>query len=318
MNAVLEQYANVIALMEQPWALSERWASKGAELLRRLGTVAYAENRVAFYAPGGEFDQAQARNHERFAGLPGRPHAFGETPEGNLLNASGVRLTDGGTAVWPVHGVFGKRLSSFGMSERGVSCESLEDCAHALSQQDRVRAVVAGVHSPGGSVLGMDLAAEALYELRQTKPVYAVADELMASAAYYWGAQADAIYTPKTGNVGSIGVYTYRVDRTRANEAEGLDVRIIKAGAHKADGHPDTPVTDAEIARIQADVDTYYEMFKAAVQRGRGIGAEAVAKLADGTVAIGQEAVDRGFIDAVAGIKEVVAMVDRRAKQFSF
>ena len=69
-----------------------------------------------------------------------------------------------------------------------------------------IGAIVLNIDSPGGSVYGVEELADKIYKARGTKPVYAVANSLAASAAYWIGSAASQLYVTPSGEVGSIGV----------------------------------------------------------------------------------------------------------------
>ncbi|MFX8577776.1 S49 family peptidase, partial [Acinetobacter baumannii] len=75
-----------------------------------------------------------------------------------------------------------------------------------------VRGILLDVDSPGGEVAGLAELAEFIAEAAKEKPIYAVANSLMASAAYWMSSGATRIYAAPNSAVGSIGVVTAHVD----------------------------------------------------------------------------------------------------------
>jgi ClpP class serine protease len=118
-------------------------------------------------------------------------------------------------------------------------------------------------------VAGVTEAASAIAQI--AKPVYAVADYQATSAAYWLAAQADRLFVPPTGMVGSIGVYAVRIDATKADQQAGLAYDFIASGARKGDGDPHKPVTKAELQDLQRMVDDSFAMFAGAVATARGL-----------------------------------------------
>jgi ClpP class serine protease len=83
----------------------------------------------------------------------------------------------------------------------------------------------------------------------------------MASAAYWIGVTADAIFAEPSAEIGSIGVYSAFLDESRAFEMEGLKTELFKTGKYKGMGMPGLPLTEDQRALIQAEVDRVNKQF---------------------------------------------------------
>jgi signal peptide peptidase SppA len=304
------RYSNIIGLLETCWMLPLHVLSRGIHIFTgRLNSTALYAQEKAFW----DSDLRALYVDTSDALRPGVA-VQGGSERDRFLRSMGVKITDAGTAVVPLVGVMAKRFSNFGLSQTGVSSDALADTADMLREDDRVRRVVLDIDSPGGSALGVELAAQAVERLNEEKPVTAVANAVMASGAYYVGSQASQIVTTPTSVVGSVGVYTTRIDWTEAEEQAGVKVHVISAGEFKVDGHPSTAFSDAEGARLQAEVNQYYNLFVSAVERGRGISGEEALALADGSIEVGEQAVERGFADRLGSLGEIVSDLDRKNK----
>lgn len=161
-----------------------------------------------------------------------------------------------------------------------------------------VKGIAMMMESPGGEVNGMMDLADAIYSLRGSKPIVAVADEYAYSAAYALASSADRITVSRTGGVGSVGVIMMHTDITKALEAAGIKVTTITYGDRKADFSPTTPLSDDALKRAQHDVDVLGEMFVGLVARNRGLDPKAVRNTEAG-IFLGQDSVKVGFADAV-------------------
>lgn len=202
----------------------------------------------------------------------------------------------GGVAVIPVNGCLVHGQAAWWWDEQ--SYDSIRNCLAAAVGDEAVKAIALHVNSPGGMVAGCFDLVDAIYAMRGTKPIHAIVDEAAYSAAYALASAADRIIVPRTGGVGSIGVITMRPDITGMLDGAGIKITTVKYGALKDDGYPTSPVTDAEIARVQADVDRLGELFVDTVARNRGIAASKVRKTEAGTF-LGDEGVTVGLADAV-------------------
>jgi signal peptide peptidase SppA len=136
-------------------------------------------------------------------------------------------------------------------------------------ERSKADTVVLWFRSPGGISSGMSEAAASLRDIAKTKKVIAFTDDLMASAAYWLGSQADAIHATPTASIGSIGVYMAFYDFTGYLEKNGVSLELFKAGRLKAMGLPGNPLSDEERAFLQARVEETYEQFKTEVKYKR-------------------------------------------------
>lgn len=165
-------------------------------------------------------------------------------------------------------------------------------------EDDGVQAIMLDIDSGGGEVAGCFDLVDAIYNARGRKPIWAVLSECAYSAAYAIASAADRIIVPRTGGTGSVGVICAHVDFSKALAKEGVTVTMIHYGDRKADGSEYVPLSDAALARFQADVDAMGELFVATVARNRNLSA---AKVRDtqATTFLGADGVEIGFADAV-------------------
>jgi signal peptide peptidase SppA len=218
----------------------------------------------------------------------------------------------GSVAVLPVMGRIVQRGSFWSSLFGDTSTEALRVALREAVADPAVSAIVLDVDSPGGQVSGVPEIADDLYALRGRKPIVAVADTLMASAAYWIGSQADEVVIAPSGAAGSIGVFAMHVDQSELLAAVGITVSLISAGKYKVEGSPFEPLDDEARAAIQHDVDAYYGMFTRAVARGRGVSvADVRAGYGEGRVLTAQDAVREGLADRVDTLEGTIARLAR-------
>lgn len=172
------------------------------------------------------------------------------------------------------------------------------------------RAVIMRFDSPGGDVTGCFDAALAIRARVEAagKQLHAYAEGECASAAYALASQCQSITISLSSIVGSIGILSTREDISVANAARGLRVALVMSGERKGDGHPEQPITDAELAQSQSIVDSMAEVFFDLVSQGRGMKPADVAQLQARTFH-GEAAVRAGLADAVGPLTTVLAAV---------
>ena len=238
----------------------------------------------------------------------------GQIPNQSEIDAADARARAesrniGGTvAVLPMFGTMSRRMGMLGAMSGGLSVESFSKAFQELVDDESVSAIVLDVDSPGGSVYGIEELSQQIFDARSKKRILAVADQLMASAAYYVASSADELIVSPSGEVGSIGVYAMHFDYSAALEEEGIVVTIIKAGDRKAEGNPFESLSEEAVEHMQSMVDAYYSQFRGAVARNRGVSeADVDANYGQGLTFDAKRALERGMVDRIATLDQVLA-----------
>jgi signal peptide peptidase SppA len=203
---------------------------------------------------------------------------------------------ENGLAYVPIQGVIGKGLSKVEQSCGACGVEQIHaDLGRALADPS-ARGIFLDIGSPGGTVCGVPEVARAVALANEQKPVIAFVDELMASAAYWIGASAGAIYATESADIGSIGVYLPNWDLSEYYQQMGAKVQLIKAGKLKGIGYPGTSLSDDQREHLQAGVDDIYAMFTGWVTQQRGaVPNEAM----QGQTFLARQALQHNLIDGV-------------------
>ena len=213
-----------------------------------------------------------------------------------------------GVALIPVHGVLAPRMNLMMDISGGTSTQVLAQQIRQAAADPDVREIVLDIDSPGGDAIGNEEVAQLIREVRQQKPVTAVATNLMASAAYYIGSAATEVVASPSAEIGSIGTYLIHFETSRADENAGVRYSVIKAGRHKAAGNRVEPLTSESRQALQERVDALNSQFVAAVAANRGRSVQEVnERFGEGKVFLAAEAKSRGMIDRVATLAEVLA-----------
>ncbi|MCW8916363.1 MAG: signal peptide peptidase SppA [Magnetovibrio sp.] len=179
-----------------------------------------------------------------------------------------------------------------------------------LKDDDDVKAVVVRINSPGGTVVGGENLYLALRDIAKDKPVVAVMGSTATSAAYMTAIGADRIFARRGTLTGSIGVIMQTADLTKMLDKIGVKPETIKSGVLKAQPNPMESMSEEARKHIQTVVMDMYDLFVSMVSERREMDLEAVKKIADGRVFIGEKAIDAGLIDAIGGEVEAVAWLE--------
>jgi signal peptide peptidase SppA len=186
--------------------------------------------------------------------------------------------------------------------------------AMALTDPD-VTAVVLRINSPGGTCAGCFETARRMQQMKVAagKPVVSYADEAAYSAAYALACVGEQITLPESGGVGSVGVIAAFVDETKMNEKFGIKVAVVTSGDQKADGHPDVPLTQEALDRLQARVDQLANIFATIVGDARRMTPAAVRGLEAGCF-YGSDAVSSGLADRVGTLADAISSAAQLAR----
>lgn len=213
----------------------------------------------------------------------------------------------GRLARLPIFGGISRRGSMWSALFGGANVEGLIQSMRELAADPSVSTVLLDVDSPGGTVSGLPELAAEVRRLRESKHVVALANSLMASAAYWVASQADEILATPEALVGSIGVFGMHVDFSAMLERAGIKVTYIHAGKYKTEGNEDEPLSDEARDHLQSLIDHTYGLFVADVAKGRGVSvADVKARYGEGRVMSASEAKAAGMIDRVTSFGETL------------
>ncbi len=179
---------------------------------------------------------------------------------------------------------------------------------------DRVRAVVLRIDSPGGTVSGSDrIWREVELLKKQGKPVVASLGGMAASGGYYVAAAADHIYAEPTTLTGSIGVIMEAPVVEGLLSKLGVEFQTIRTGKWKDSPSLFRPMTGEEQTRWRQVLDDAYGRFVSIVARGRGLDRAAVLPVADGRVLTATEAVQAGLVNEIGYEDDAILHAQRSA-----
>ena len=182
-----------------------------------------------------------------------------------------------------------------------------------VRRDEKVKAVVVRVNSPGGSALASDVIWREMELLRAEKPVVVSMGSYAASGGYYISCPADVIVADcltLTGSIGVFGMFLNPIDALK--NKLGITLDGVKSNASAGMGSVE-PLTPAQRASIMRGVDKVYETFTQDVAAGRNLPIEKVLDIAGGRVWSGSDALGIGLIDAYGGLKTAIALAVDKA-----
>ena len=217
-----------------------------------------------------------------------------------------------------------------------IGSETVIQQLKACRKNDRIKAVVLYVDSPGGSGYASDLVWHEMQRLQEDKPLVVVQGFLAASGGYYFSMSGDQIITTPVTITGSIGVAAgaffdkglmaasgFRQDGVWAGQAP-LGGAVMPFGLNLEAGNvsmrlPTLPVagrplSDQQDREIRGLIRSFYDDFVDKVAEGREMEWDAVHAIAEGRVWSGPTAIELGLADSVGGLKEGIDEAIRRAE----
>ncbi|HEY8300441.1 MAG TPA: signal peptide peptidase SppA [Jatrophihabitans sp.] len=220
----------------------------------------------------------------------------------------------GHVALVRVHGAIVTGRSRRGPMGRQVGSDSVTAALRAALEQDRARSVVLHVDSPGGSAVASETIWREVQRLREAgKPVVVSMGTAAASGGYYISCPADVIVALPATLTGSIGVFGGKVVVSELLERIGASTGSVSHGAHARMFSARRGFDDDERDKLSASVDAIYHDFVAKVAEGRGRTPEEIHEIARGRVWTGRDALVRGLVDELGGLRDAVRIARKRA-----
>jgi ClpP class serine protease len=185
-----------------------------------------------------------------------------------------------GVAIVPVRGLLTANMFAFERYMGWSTYHGIADTLANLMASDDCAAAVIEIDSPGGMVVGIQAAAEAIAAFRAVKPIHALVNPLATSAAYWLASQASDITMTPGAIVGSIGTQVQASSPVQPGSYgdQNFVFRSSFARGKNADAS-----TEKGASLIQGQIDAMEADFHAAIAAGRGIAAADLAAMISAT-----------------------------------
>ena len=207
--------------------------------------------------------------------------------------------------VIPLEGDIVESQSEVFSGEENINVSETLEKLNIAKENDKVKAVVLRVNSPGGSALTSDIIAEKVKELGEEKPVYISMSSVAASGGYYISANANKIFVDRNTITGSIGVVSVLPDFSKLITDNGVNIEKISEGEY-SDLYSADSFTEKKYNKIYNSNLKVYEDFLNVVSKGRKIDKEKLKTIAEGRIWTGDEAVKIGLADEIGGLKTTI------------
>jgi len=193
---------------------------------------------------------------------------------------------------------------------QGVINKALKDAR----EDDKVKAIVLRVNSPGGSALASELIWREIELTKAVKPVIVSMGNLAASGGYYIACNATKIIAEPSTITGSIGVFGTLPNAHEFMNDIGINAEQVTTNKNSIDYSFFEPMKDEQRAIIKEGVVDIYELFTNRVAVGRGMTQEDVHEIAQGRVWTGADALNIGLVDELGGLDLALVRAAEAAK----
>jgi len=196
----------------------------------------------------------------------------------------------------------------------GSGSDTVGAALRAVAEDDKVKAVVLRVDSPGGSYVASDAIRNEVLRLRSTgRPVIASMGSVAASGGYFVSMPADVIVAQPGSITGSIGVLTGKGVVRDALGRIGISQEAVSEGENARMYSAQEEFTDEQWARVEETLDRIYQDFVAKAAQDRGLPVERLESLARGRVWTGADAHARKLVDELGGFQHALTIACDRA-----
>jgi protease IV len=195
------------------------------------------------------------------------------------------------------------------MGSRPSMVQQLVSQLKRAEKDDKIKAVLLKVNSPGGTVTASDIIYHEISAYKERTGVKMVVSmvNVAASGGYYVSLPADWIMAHPTTVTGSIGVIFARPGVSGFMEKLGLSMYVQKSGARKDMGSPFRPPTEADNVIFQKLIDDMAGRFLGLVAKHRNIKPEYQAQVASAQIFSAAEAQQVGLVDQIGYLNDAIA-----------
>ncbi|GFG73097.1 signal peptide peptidase SppA [Mycobacterium botniense] len=201
--------------------------------------------------------------------------------------------------------------SGLPFAHSAAGADTIAAALREAAADDALSAIVLRVDSQGGLLTASETIWRAVTKARERgKPVVASMGAVAASGGYYIAMGADAIVANPGTITGSIGVVTGKLVARDLKDRLGVGFDAVRTNANADAWSINAPFTPQQQSLVEAETDLCYADFVRRVAEGRKLSIEAVDAVARGRVWTGADALERGLVDELGGLRTAL----RRAK----
>ncbi|EGQ8175066.1 signal peptide peptidase SppA [Vibrio vulnificus] len=202
-----------------------------------------------------------------------------------------------------------------GQQPRGtVGGDTVAGLLRQARNDDKVKAVVLRVDSPGGSAFASEVIRNEVQALKDTgKPIVVSMSSLAASGGYWISMSADKIIAQPTTLTGSIGIFSVITTFEKGFNKLGIYTDGVGTSPFSGEGIS-TGLSKGASQAFQMGIEHGYQRFISLVGNNRDLSLDAVDKVAQGRVWTGYDALQHGLVDQIGDFDDAVAEAAKMAQ----
>lgn len=233
-----------------------------------------------------------------------------------IMNVPGGKEEGDEIAVYYAYGdIVDGASGALSQSESVIDGTKVSKDLESLADDDNVKAVVIRINSGGGSAYASEQMWRAIQLVKAKKPVVVSMGGMAASGGYYMSCSANWIVAEPTTLTGSIGIFGMFPDMSGLlTQKLGVKFDEVKTNKNSAFGTMARPFSEEEMAYLSSYISRGYSLFRQRVADGRHMSVDAVEKVAQGHVWVGQDALKIKLVDQLGGLDDAVAKAAKLAK----
>ncbi len=195
-----------------------------------------------------------------------------------------------------------------------LGSETLGEALQEVRENDRVKAVVLRINSPGGSASASDAMWRQIKLTADEKPVIVSMGDVAASGGYWIATAGDTIVADASTITGSIGVFALFFDVGNFLSGKiGITTDGVRTGPYADMFSGVRPFSENESALMQRSIDATYRQFLEKVAANRSLDVAQVDSLGQGRIWTGEQALEIGLVDVLGDLNDAVALAAERA-----
>ena len=293
----------VEALFGKSWAMTDQQLLEGNVVDQLVDRDLLSATEVSF---GEDFEWDSELGTSRREVDTSNPFAVFSL----LFQSPEVRTDRPTLAVIHADGPIMSGDSSIGdgfLSNESIGSRTVVAALEEALLDDNIKGAVIRLDSPGGSALASEVIWQAVRELGQDKPVFAVVGDMAASGGYYIASGTDQIYVQPHSILGSIGVVGGKITLGGLYDWAGVNVVRRSRGPGGDLFNSVEPFTDDQRKTVRRALTTVYDQFVDRVKIGRGDRLPDVGQVAEGRLFVGADCVTNGMADKIGGLESALA-----------
>ncbi len=214
----------------------------------------------------------------------------------------GGEIETGNVALIQINGLI-TATGTDSMMQNGVKSDDIVSLIEKAEENKKIKAILFEINSGGGSPVASDEISEAIKKAE--KPTVALIREAGASGAFWIATSADKVYANRMSVTGSIGVTSAGLTFEDFIEQYNITYRRLTIGEYKDTGSVWRGMTQQEKTITLERMQKIQEEFIKAIAENRNLETSFVEKYADGSIFLGNEAKEAGFIDELGNKQDV-------------